>query len=804
MQAVWQDIKYGIRMLVKTPGLTAVALGSLALGITLSTVVFSLADAIWLRPMPFRDPGRVVRISALSGQGSGGGLSYPDYLELQAQVRSLSGLTVVEPREETLFGEEYSQNLVADVVSRNFFSVLGVRPHAGRFFHENDDSSMKNVPSVVLSHALWQHRFGGDPNLVGKAIVLSGRDVIVLGIASQDFTGVRRLIPTDLWCPVETWGHLEERATRDRQSNAVFGRLRSGSTVQQAQAEAEAVFQRLDLRDRATGSPQRALVVPETAFHGEYAAYGLLMMAIVGVVLVIACVNLCGLLLARAETRHREMAVRAALGAGRGRLIRQLLIESLLLSLIGLACSIIPARWLIGLLPAFLPSRVLDFGARLDVRVMTFAAVVSLATVLLIGLAPAVHASRPNLVPVLKADVSSCRPRREYLGLNALVVGQLALALVLVSMASLLLKSLVKCYTEDLGFERKDILLADLSPHGNEEYCREFYRQLLERVRALPGVTRASLAGCVPLSPYGTCGRRKIFLPPGHAQARPDGWTFQHNVVEPDYFKTMGIRILYGRAFQEQDGRSAPKVALVNEAMAKRFWPGEDPLGKQIWIDDSSTEPTQIIGVVQDGKYRQIDTQEGAEPYLYLPYSQIRWYGMILLVEAKGDPAMWIGPVRKEIRALSDTIDIYPMSTIKQYVRFQMVGRDLMTKLSAVLALVALGLASVGLYGVISYAVSRRTQEIGIRIALGAGRSDVLKSVLLRGCLLAFLGGGIGLVVALAIAQALRSALYAVKPMDPVPIGLSFLVLLAVALLASYLPARRAARIDPMVALRYE
>jgi len=793
-------------MLVRNPSLAAVAVFSLSAGITFTSVMFSLVDGMWLRPSPFKDTDRVIRVFASSERHRYSGFSYPDFLELQRQMQSLSGLAAVQYRGANLFREELSEQLIVAVVSRNFFSVLGIRPHLGQFFSEDDETALKGEPVVVLSHDLWQRSFGGNPDVVGKPIRLSGRSVVVMGIAPPSFSGARRMVPSDVWYPIETWGRPAERATRDVRAFDLVGRLCPSYTVRQAQAEAETIFKRLDLKEPATRMDQQALVLSEARFQYEGSAlYSLLPMGIVSAVLLIACANVSGLLLAKAEVRRREMAIRLALGAGRARLVRQLLTEGILLSLIAVAVSLLLAHWMISSLPAILPPRLasVDFGARLDVRVVAFTVIIGVLTTLLFSLAPALYASRPALVPVLKGDLVPSGPRRKCDGLNALVVSQLALALILTTLASLLVKSLFKCHASDLGFDKKKkILLADLGPPGDEEYVRTFYRQLKERLRALPGVKRVSLARCVPFSLIGGGVTQKVFLSPDRTSAGAGGWAIKFNLVDPEYFRTMGIQILRGRDFNEHDGHSGQRAVMINDTMAKRFWPKEDPIGKWIRIGDANSEPAQIVGLVQGGKYNAID--EPPEPYFYIPFAQMYWVEMTLIVETAVDPAALVHPVRKEIRSLSKTIDLYPMNTMQEYVRSAMFVWDVMTKLLTFLGLLGLGLASIGLYGLISYAVNRRTQEIGIRMALGAQRRDVLKTVMRRGGWLVVIGVALGLPIALASAHVLRGFLYEVRPVDPAVVALSVVVLLGVAALATYLPARKATKVDPMVALRYE
>lgn len=802
MTALVQDLRYAIRMLIKDPAFTIVAVASLALGVTLNSAVFSLVDGMWLRSMPFTDPGRVVRIFGSTPRYKHDGLSYPDYLDLRGQMQSVSGLTTSDRRGAVLVRGDEPEDLRADVVSRNFFAVLGIRPHLGRFFSEADEPALRDTLTVVLSHRLWQRRFGGDPNLVGESIVLTHRSLVVLAIAPPGFNGLERLNPADVWYPPENY---RVDWARDERCLSVIGRLKPGYTAAQAQTEAETIFRRLDLRDSASHTPLRALVQTEAEVQFQRTGtLGLLLLGIVGTVLLLACANVSSLLLARAHVRAREMAVRSALGGSRRRLLRQLLAESLLVALIATAVSLILARWLISAWPALLPpdaAGTIALVAHFDGRVLTFTTAVSLFTILLFGLAPAVHASKPDLVPALKGDLGTGGRGARHRGLSVLVIGQASLALVLIATATLLVRSVLACYTVDLGFERKEILLVELGT-GNEEQGRTFHRQLKERALALPGVKRASVARVVPFSSWGTGASRKVFLPGSPASVQQDGWSVRFNAVDPDYFKLLGIPILRGRDFNARDDKSGAPVMLINESMAKRFWPKENPVGQLVRLGSPTGEAVRIVGVIQDTKIVAID--EAPQPYLFLPLAQHYHHETTLLVESAVDAATLAGPVRAELSALGAKPAQSDFSTMKEYIRARFTGEVFLTKLVVTFGLLGLGLASVGLYGVVAYAVNRRTREIGIRMALGAQRRAVLVLVVRRGMALAALGAGLGVPIALAVGHTVRGLLYGVNPLDPLSIGMSLAALLGVALLACYIPARRAARIDPMAALRCE
>jgi len=752
--------------------------------------------------MPFADPDRVIRIFGSTPQYKQDDLSYADYLDLREQMQTVSGLATIERVGTVLVQGDETEDLRADIVSRNFFSVMGIQAHLGRFFSESDEPALKNTDTVVLSHRLWQRRFGGDPNLVGRSIVLSHRTLVVLAIASVDFNGLERLNPAEVWYPFENYRDIG--TSWEQRSLGVVGRLKSGYTVAQAQTEAETIFRRLDFRDAASRAPLRALVQTEARVQFERTGtLGLLLLGIVGTVLLLACTNVSSMLLARAEVRAREMAVRSALGCGRWRLVRQLLAESLVLSLIAMAVSLLLASWLVSVWPALLPpsaASAIALVVHFDGRAVAFTTAISLLTIVLFGLAPALYASRPDLVAVLKGSSAGGRGAGRR-GLSALVVGQTTVALVLMVMAALLTRSLLAYYTADIGFERKEILLVSLNA-GNEEQGRILRRQLKERVLALPGVKRVSVARVVPFSLSGLGASKKIF-PLNRATSAPqDGWSVKFNAIDPEYFGLLGMSVLRGRDFNERDDKSSARVMLINETMADKFWPNEDPVGQLVRLGSLTGEAVQIIGVVGDTRIVNID--EEAQPYLFLSLAQYYHWEMILMVESAVKAAALAGPVRAELSQLGINPSQSDISTMKEYIRFRLSGEEFLAKATVTFGLLDLFLASLGLYGVLNYTVSRRTRGIGIRIALGAPRREVLALVLRRGMMMATLGAGLGFPIALAAGHALRGLLYAVSPLDPLSITVSLAIVLAVALLACYIPARRAAKIDPMEALRYE
>ena len=794
------DLRFAFRELLKNPGFTTVAVASLALGLTLNSAIFSLVDGLWLRSRPFADPDHVVRLFGSTSRDKHGNLSFLDYQDLRAQMQSVSDLAFNERRGALLDAEEGPESLRADTVSRNFFSVLGVKPYLGRFFSESDEPDLKNTPAVVLSHRLWQRRFRGDPSRVGQPVVLSGRSEVVLAIAPPDFNGLARLNPAEVWYPPETSG---VGTSRNDRSLEVVGRLKAGYTVAQAQAEASAIFHRMELKDAASGTPLRAIVQTEASYQFERTGnLGLLLLGIVGTVLLLACANVSSLLLARAEVRAREMAMRSALGGSRWRMVRQLLIESGVLALIAAAASLLLAYWITRAWPSLLPPEVagpVDLVVRFDGRVVGFTAALSLLTVFLFGLAPALHASKADLLSTLKQDVV---PGGKHAGLNVLVVVQMSVALVLVYTAALLTRSLWACYAADLGFEKREILLVMVYPSGDEKRDRMFHRQFKERVLALPGVQRVSVSSVVPFSPSGTGMSQMVFPLADRGATAESGRSVRYNTVEPDYFDLLGIRILRGRGFAEHDDQSSPRVMVINETMARSFWPDQDALGQLVRLGSPTNAPVEIVGVARDTRLNII--QEKPAPYLYLPLAQHQSWQCFLLIESARNAAALAGPIRGELGALGRKPTRTDISTMKAFVRAKLSDDEFMAQTAAALGLLGLGLASVGLYGVLAYAVNRRTREIGIRMALGAQRFEVLRLVLRRGMVLALVGLALGVPATLAVSRLIRGFVYGVSPVDPYSIGAAGLLLLIVAGLATFFPARRATKIDPIVALRCE
>jgi macrolide transport system ATP-binding/permease protein len=817
MTSILQDLKYGVRMLLKTPGTTAVAVLALALGIGANTAIFSGVSAFLFRALPVPEPDRLVRpFETTDDRGEADNFSYPDFADYRDQSTSFEGLVAENMAQAAISTQNQNDVIWGQVVSANYFDVLHMKPAQGRSFTPDEDQTPGAKPVVVVSHSLWQRRLGSDPNIIGKTVDLNNRAYTVIGVTPEYFKGTKFGLMLDFWAPMAMAEELlrDPGVLKERGSHwlSIFGRLKPGVTLAQASAELSTVAQRINQAypdNRAAST--RALA--KTEIDGRWGDATTIMksgsaiaMAIVGLILLIACANVANLLLARAAARRKEIGVRLALGASRVRLIRQLLTESLLLAALGGGLGLLLGAWVTGLMQGFVPAlpynMVNDFFA-LDQRALIFTLIVSLLTGLVFGLAPAWHASNPEIVPVLKGDASQVQKKARFTLRNSLVVAQVTLSLVVLVCGGLFVKSFRNAQKMDPGFDTRGLLLVRLSPEligYNEEQTKNFFRQILARAGSLPGVQAASLGRLVPLADSsnsnGPVLKEGETLAPGTA-----GRSILNNVVSPGHFKTLQIPILAGRDFDERDRKDAPRVVIINERMAQMLWPGESAVGKRIFVG-STTNPIEVIGVVKTGKYRAL--AENPRPYFYWSMEQRGPSEMTLMVRTNGDPRALVGAVRKEVESLDRRIPLYAVKTMTEHMQWPLWAPNMAATLALAFAVVALWLSAVGLYSVMAYIVSQRTREVGIRMALGAQRVDVLRLITNQGMRLAVVGIGIGFVLSLALSRVLASVLIGVSAYD-VSIFLAVPVLLgAVALVACLVPARRATKIDPLKALRYE
>jgi putative ABC transport system permease protein len=822
MNTLWQDLRYGVRMLLKKPGFTLIAVVTLALGIGANTAIFSVVDEALVRPLPVPQPEQLTLLSMANQRGFTTGFAYPDYVDYRDLNDVFSGLIGYSQMALSLNADGQTARIDGMIVTGNYFSVVGVAPALGRTFSPEEDKTPNSHPVVVISYGCWQRRFGAAPGVIDKTLSLNGYPFTIIGIAPAEFAGTVRGYAPEVYVPIMMLAQAQPAWDNNPLTSRGFwwlslmGRLKPGVSGQQAEAAMTALSEQVLGATERTGAFTEAHPVLKDGRQGDTdmlsdLSFPLkLLMAVVGLVLLIACANVGNLLLARAAARQKEIAVRLAVGASRWRLIRQLLTESLLLSIAGGASGLMLALWLTDLLAAYTPPdnfSNLTLDAKLNFRVLGFTLLLSLLTALIFGLAPALSASKPDLVPMLKNEsgASGAGVRRFSLK-NFLVVAQVALSLIVLISAGLCLKSLRNLNHIDTGFDTAKVFVmsVDLGLGGYDEARgRLFYSQLSERLTALPSVESVSLATTVPLGKGGMI--RFINHLEGY-QAQPDEHiTMGFNIVSETYFKTMGVPLSAGRGFRSEDNATAPKVAIINEAMATKYWPDSNPIGKHIDLGrgpKTGPQPLEIIGVVKDSKYRNLTDE--AEPTFYEPLQQ--WYvpNMALHVRTAGEAKTLIARVRQEVKALDADLPVFNVKTMAEQKSRSLYAERMVATLLTAFGLLALLLAALGIYGVIAYSVSRRTREIGIRMALGARGGNVLALILRQGMAMVIIGVAFGLAGAFAATRVLASFLYGVSTTDPFTFALIALLLTVAAWLACYIPARRATKVDPMVALRYE
>jgi len=811
MSGLLQDLRYGIRMLAKNPGFTAVAVLTLALGIGVNTAIFSAVNGVLLRLLPYPEPDRLVQIYERSAQFNEMSVSYPNFLDWERMNRSFEGLAAYRGEGFNFTGTGQPEYIPGAVVAANFFSVLGVKPLQGRTFTPDEDRQGAN-PVAMVSESFWKRRFGGDTAVLGKSLALDGQVYTVVGIVPRD---CRLLDPAEVITPLWQWGRRMMLEGRDFHPGIrVVGRLKPEVSLAQARADMENIAHSLAQAYPKTNQGQGTTVVPlKNDLVGDVRPMLLLLQAAVGFVVLIACANVANLLLARSVARKREVAVRVALGASRGRVIRQFLTESVLVSLAGGALGLLLASWgippVLAAVPGGLPRKE---AIALDGSVLLFTLVISLFTGVLFGLVPALESSRSNLQEALKEGGRSAvgGQRRTQ---SIFVVSEVALALVLLAGAGLLIRTLQRLWDVNPGLNPQHVLTMQvaLSPTllDDPSKIRIAWRQLLDRVRNIPGVESAAVTILVPLSgddnemPFWTSGQ-----PPSSMAQMPMALTY---ITTPGYPRTMGIPLQRGRYFTEQDSESSHKVVVIDEVLAEHFFPGQDPVGKQLQL--YMLGPAEIVGVVGHVKHWGLDADDGAKirDQLYFPLFQIPdefmrqgKTGLRLVLRTGSNRVGVVSAVSKQVMGPGKDQPVYNVNSMEQLIASSVARRRFLRMVLVIFAGLALTLAAIGIFGVISYSVSQRTHEIGIRMALGAERRDVLKLVVGRGLALALAGVAIGLAGALGLTRFLAGMLYGVRPTDPITYVFASLLVTAVALFACYLPARRATKVDPMVALRYE
>ncbi|HJX88857.1 MAG TPA: ABC transporter permease [Pyrinomonadaceae bacterium] len=802
MDTLLRDIRYGIRGLLKRPGFTAIALIALALGIGANTAIFSLVNAVLVQPLPFDQPDRLVwmwgNIRQGSNRASVSPLDFLDYRQRNTTFEQFAA-TFSIPIPLNLTGNGEPERLTSAAVTGNYFDALGVKPALGRTFVLDNEKS-GNDQVAVLSYALWQRRFGGDPDIVNKTVVLDGRSCVVLGVMSKDFNFPQA---AELWVPMNF-----DRSPGMKQRKAHFlrpiGRLKPGVTIAQAQADTDAVARTLEklYPDTNTGWNLR-LVSLRDQLIGNNKPTLFILLGAVGFVLLIACANVANLLLVRAAARQKEIALRTALGASRTRIVRQMITESVLLALLGGTLGALLAAWGIDLLVLVSADNLASTAhVKIDATVLMFTLVISLVTGLLFGLAPALRTMKLNLCDSLKEGGRSVGEGvQRNLTRSVLIVMESAIAVVLLVGAGLLIRSLVRLQNISPGFDSHNVLTMRIDlpedKYSTPEKTTSFFQQLETRIGSLPGVESVGLISELPLSgqpndmPYTVEGR-----PPSGPE---DGFDDDFRRVNTQYFRAMRIPLLRGRNFTEQEVSKEAKVVLISDLLAKQVFPNEEPIGHRL-VMGMHGDAFEVIGIVGDIRHHALEYSPS--PAMYMPTFEGNW--MNLVIRAESDPTNLAAAVRREVKAIDPDQPVAAVKTMDEWMTTAVAGPRYRTSLLGLFALVALILAATGIYGVMSYSVTQRTHEIGVRMALGARRLDVLKLIVRQGMSLVGVGVFIGLIAAFALTRVMSSLLFEVTPKDPLTFTAVALFLALVAFVACYIPARRATKVDPLVSLRYE
>jgi putative ABC transport system permease protein len=819
LEHLFQDLHYGARMLWKSPGLTAILAITIGLGIGVNTAVFSLVNGFLLRPLPVTSPEQIT-VLAIHQKGApvgSSGFSYPEFVDFRAQADVFSSLFATVLSNVELNAHDRSDQCLANYVSAGFFSTLGIKPAAGRFLLPSEGEVHGEPVLVVLGNAYWQRRFGGDPGVIGEPIQVDGKPATVIGVAPRSFHGMFSIFAVEVYLPFSALT-LEESPNilwnnRDFRRMLVFGRLKPGVSLAHAQSSVDVIVHRLAQQYPATDKWMAVRLVPEKRSrpipyaNGFFVATSGLFLLLAGLVLLLACTNVENILLALGAARQREMVVRSALGAGRGRLVRQTLTESLLLALVGGSAGLFLGFWASRMLGAIRVQNLpIHLGFDFDWRVFAYALASALCTGIVVGLLPALRTRFADAGSVLHGGGQGSSPTAGIPRLrDFLIVAQVAGSLALLVVAGLFVRSLESVRSFDLGFDPDHLLNVTLDPSRSgydQARAAEFYRQLESRIRSLPGVQSASLASHVPMGGFPSGAQVSIQnhpLPPGQPPRR-----VLFNRVDSTYFATLRIALLRGRSFTESDSSTSPGVAIINHTMAAAFWPHEDAMGKRFSVTGPGGPFMEVVGIAKDGKYNVVS--EDPQPYFYVPLTQSFAFRCTLQIRTAVPPDSLAPTVKNAIQQLAPGLSIIDLRTMQESLNgalgffiFRMAAG-----FASVIGMIGLILAVVGVYGVVSFAVVQRTHEIGVRMALGANDLDIVALVWRRGVRLVLAGVVIGLVAALGLAHAMRHLVVGVAATDPATFIAVSLALTCAALVACYLPARRAMKVDPMVALRYE
>ena len=806
MDTLWQDLRYSFRMLWKSPGFTVVAIIALALGIGFNTAIFSVVNAVLLRPLPYKDANRLVILwEKASTQDTS--VSYPNFLDWRDQNQSFEELAAFRPDSFNLTGAGEPERLSACMTSANFFRTLSAHPFKGVDFPAAEDRP-GGAKVVILDYGFWQRRFGGDAGVVGRQLTLNNQSYTVIGVTAPDF---RFSTDADIFVLL---GQIDDLCFKSRACHpgiSAIGRLKPGVSLEQAHADMDALMARLGAQYPDTNGDRR--IHTESLYDntvGDVRPALFVLLGAVGFLLLIACANVANLLLARAGARQKEMAIRAALGAGRWRIVRQLLTESVVLAVFGGVMGLLLAFWWTDALKSLVPGDIPRLQeATIDLRVLGFTLIIAVLTGVVFGLIPALQTSRPELNEVLKEGDRGSTGRRHRVR-SLLVVSEIAIALMLLIGAGLMVRSLWRLYNVRTGFETRNLLTMELSYTARPdeaERAHSFFRELEERIKNSPGVESVAFSSGFPF----LGAPENSLWPTGHPPAKPtDAMMTVEYVVTPDYFRTLGIELKRGRLIGEQDRAGSPLVAVIDESFAQKYFPGQDPLGK--YLDNGNDmKQIEIVGIVGHVKHFGLAGEVPLDPQYYLSLEQIPkeilpniLSDISMSVRTSGDPLKLAPAIRQQVLEMDRNQPVFNVRSMEQIITESLASRRFAMLALTIFASVALVLAAVGIYGVMSYSVTQRTHEIGIRMALGASAYDVLKMVLGQGMLLVLIGLVIGIVGALALTRVMASLLFGVSATDPVTFGVISLLLALVALLACYIPARRAMRVDPMSALRYE